>query len=158
MMTIRELLHAVKTAQAIPSNYRLARFLDVPETTVQRWNTGRNLPDDLMGVRLAELAGLDPGAVVAAIHAQRAPEGAARDLWAQVAKRLQSAAVVGGAVFLSGFLGGGLDGTALAKSVSTPGEGPAVYYVNWRLLRALCAVAYRSIRRFSTFSSGAAFA
>lgn len=94
MITTKELLARAKEAQGIPSNYRLARVLDIPETTVQRWNTGRNRPDDESAMRLAQLAGLDPCAVVAAIRAERSEDGPMRDLWESMAKRLQAAAAV----------------------------------------------------------------
>lgn len=114
MITTRELLAAVRAAQGIPSNYRLARLIDVPDTTVQRWNTGRNLPDDLMCVRLAELAGLDPSAVVAAIHAERAAAGPERELWTRIAERLQHGAIAAAVILSMGFWGGGPDGGAMA--------------------------------------------
>lgn len=91
MLTTADLLAAAKTAQHIPSNYRLARVLNVPDNTVQRWNTGRNKPDDEMAARLAELAGLDAGQVVASIRAERAEPGPMRDMWADVASRLARA-------------------------------------------------------------------
>lgn len=91
MLTTRDLLAAAKSAQGIPSNYRLARVLDVPETTVQRWNNGRSRPEDSLAVRLAEMAGLDAGQVVASIRAERAEPGPMRDLWVDVASRLARA-------------------------------------------------------------------
>lgn len=94
MLTTRDLLGAVKAAQGIPSNYRLARVLDVTEGTVQRWHTGKNQPDDAMAARLAGMAGLDIGYVVASMHAERAQEDGARKLWEQIAQRLQAAAAV----------------------------------------------------------------
>ena len=80
MLTTFDLLTAAKANSGIPSNERLARILDVPDNTVVRWNTGRNKPDDEMVRRLAELAGLDPAPVVAAIRAERAAPGPMRDL------------------------------------------------------------------------------
>lgn len=108
MLTTRSLLAAAKAARGIPSNYRLARALDVPERTVQRWSSGVSRPDDGHAAQLAELAGLDAGEVVASIRAERAEPGQMRDLWASVAARLHSAAM---AVFLALFvgIGGGPD-------------------------------------------------
>lgn len=96
MLNSRDLLAAVRAAQGIESNYRLSRLLDVPEKSVQRWNTGKHTPDDAMAVRLAELAGLDPAAVVAAMHAQRCTDDALRPILQRIAQR---AAQVGAAVF-----------------------------------------------------------
>lgn len=144
MLTTRELLAAVKTANSIPSNYRLARALDVPENTVQRWSTGRNLPDDTMCARLAAMAGLDAGYVVASVHAERAAAGPLRDLWASMAQRVKDSAhgalTVALAVILSLFVGGGPDAGAMAAQVThanapSSTENQSVYYVN--LLRWL---------------------
>lgn len=150
MLTTRDLLAAVKTAQSIPSNYRLARLLDVPEGTVQRWNTGRNLPDDLMAARLAELAGLDVAEVVASIHAERAAEGPARDLWKSIAERLHAAGAPALAVILSVLFLGGLheDSRAATRGyVASEGAAKAVdrLYIGaclarvWRQARHLLA-------------------
>ena len=91
MLTTFDLLTAAKANSGIPSNERLARILDVPDNTVVRWNTGRNKPDDEMVRRLAELAGLDPAPVVAAIRAERAAPGPMRDLWSGMAAMLSKA-------------------------------------------------------------------
>ncbi len=93
-----ELLAAVRTAQNIPSNYRLARVLGVTDKTVSRWQGGENAPDDPMVERLAALAGLDPDLVLVSMRAHRehTPEGRAR--WERIAHRLERAAVAACAV------------------------------------------------------------
>lgn len=162
MITTKELLTAAKVAQNIPSNYRLCRVLGVPDTTVQRWNTGRGRPDDDMARRLAELAGLDPGAVVAAIRAEREAEGPMHDLWANVARRLQAAALASLAAFLSGFVGGGPDAGAMAATLPTPGAAtPALpqkaadrLYIMSTALRWIA----RAFGRCSKYSNAPAFA
>ena len=100
MISTLELMAAAKSAQGIPSNYRLARVLDVPETTVARWHTGRGKPDDAFAARLAEMAGLDVGQVVAWIHAERAEPGPVRDLWTGIASRLARTSGAAAAVAL----------------------------------------------------------
>lgn len=120
MITTAELLAAAKARQGIPSNYRLARVLDVPESTVQRWNTGRGRPDDRYSAKLAELAGLDACEVVASINAERAEDGPMKEMWALMAKRLHghahAAALAFMALVLSLFVGGGPDAGAWAKA------------------------------------------
>ena len=148
-MDSRELLAAVRAAQGIPSNYRLARVLGLPDTTLQRWNTGSNTPDDMTAARLAELAGLEPGAVVAAMHAQRAKAPEERALWQGIAAKLQRAAATVGAAVLALFITIGPDG-----GVSLGGEAsaapvnsavPVLYIVrsSWRRL-------LRLVRRLSS--------
>jgi DNA-binding transcriptional regulator YiaG len=90
-MTAKELLAAVRAAQALPSNYALAKLLDTRENTLWRWNSGKNTPDDKMASHLATLAGLDPDVVVAAMQAQRASEPVERARWERIADRLKTA-------------------------------------------------------------------
>lgn len=116
MITTAELMAAAKRAQGIPSNYRLARVLDVPESTVQRWNTGRGRPDDAHAARLGELAGIDPGIAVASVRAEREGDGPMRSLWEGIAKKLERAGVAALAVFLSLWIGGGPDAGAQAAT------------------------------------------
>lgn len=104
MITSRELLAAARAAQGIESNYRLARVLDVPEKNIQRWNTGRNTPDDPMAVRLAEMAGLDPAMVLAAMYVQRTAGGPMSGVWQKIAQRMQAAAAVTAIVSVAGAL------------------------------------------------------
>lgn len=139
MMKTRDLLDAAKAARGLPSNYRLARELDVPEKTVQRWSTGRNFPDDVHAARLAELAGFDPGLVVAWINAERSTEGEARALWVSVAERLERAAVAACVTLsLLGF-SGGPDGGALARTAGNGAQSASggLYIMSTRLRRWL---------------------
>lgn len=141
MFTTLDLIEAAKTAQAIPSNYRLARVLEVPEGTVQRWNTGRNLPDDAACFRLAELAHLDPGFVVASIRAERAKDAAESMTWRKIAARLQAAGSAAAVVILSaGLLGVSFTPDAQARTPSPAqnrDSASSVYYVNRRIWRAV---------------------
>jgi transcriptional regulator with XRE-family HTH domain len=75
MLTVQSLLAQAKARQGIASNYRLAKVLGAGENTVSNWSHGRRVPDDEMSVRLAELAELPPGKVLASMHALREPEG-----------------------------------------------------------------------------------
>lgn len=145
MISTRELLEAAKSARGLPSNYRLARELDVPEKTVQRWNTGKNSPDDVHAAQLAVLAGLDPAEVVVSIRAERSTEPAMRSLWEGIAKKLERAGVAALAVFLSLWIGGGPDAGAQAATRASAQTAPVNISVDgsihWsgfiRLLRAL---------------------
>jgi len=75
MLTVQDLLAQAKARQGIPSNYRLARVIGAGDNTLSNWANGRTVPDDKMSVRLAEMAGLPPGKVLASMHALREPEG-----------------------------------------------------------------------------------
>ncbi|ABM94792.1 DUF3693 domain-containing protein [Methylibium petroleiphilum] len=154
MISTRELLEAAKSARGLPSNYRLARELDVPEKTVQRWNTGKNSPDDVHAAQLAELAGLDPAEVVVSIRAERSTEPAMRSLWEGIAKKLERAGVPLAllfAVILSAFFGfdGGPDaGAALLSSVAISAEN-GLYIMSthrWGLPDVVATAAPGSLR------------
>lgn len=119
-MTVRDLLAAVRAAQGIPSNYRLARVLGVTETTVQRWNTGANLPDDAMSARLAEMAGFDPDMVVASMHAERAHEPGERARWTRIAERLGTAAMLAVCAMVALWTTGTPDGGAYLSAAMLP--------------------------------------
>jgi transcriptional regulator with XRE-family HTH domain len=139
MIRTSELLAAVRAAQGVPSNYRLARLLDVPEKTVSRWNTGKHTPDDAMAQRLAELAGLDPGEVLASMAAERAGDEATRAAWRAIAERLAATAA---AVFFALGIGGGPDahaGQLDAGPVAVVAAG--VKIMSTAVRRALRAVA-----------------
>ncbi|MEO8805861.1 MAG: hypothetical protein ABI433_07255 [Burkholderiaceae bacterium] len=127
MLTTHELLALAKAKQNIPSNYRLARVLDAPESTVKRWNTGKGQPDDAYAAKLADLAGLDAGAVVASIRAEREASGPLHDLWVGIAKRLETAGLAALAVILSLFVGGGPDAGAMASTLVK--QAPALEHV-----------------------------
>lgn len=134
-MQTRELLAAVKAAQAIPSDYRLARFLGVTDNTVSNWQHGRRRPDDAMALRLAELAGVDPGAVLAGLAAERATDAGAAAAWRSVAARLASTAA---ALLVAFGIGGGPD--AHAGQLDQAGDRGSKDYVNCAraaILRAL---------------------
>ena len=87
-----ELLDAAKRAQGVESDYRLAKLLGVKagSSVVGTYRSGRNYPDDNIAQRLADLAGLDRGYVVACIHAERAGEGEG-GFWHRIADRLRAA-------------------------------------------------------------------
>ena len=85
------LLDAAKRKQSIPSNYRLARVLGVSDNTMTKWATGRSSPGDVYATRLANMAGLDPGVVLAELAAERSTDDETRDAWKSIAERLRHA-------------------------------------------------------------------
>ncbi|MFY7915873.1 MAG: DUF3693 domain-containing protein [Rubrivivax sp.] len=138
MVTIQELLSAAKTGAGIPSNYRLARVLGVSDNTVGNWQHGRAFPDDEMAARLAAMGHLDPGAVVASMHAQRASSEPQRALWSAMAKRLERAAVAACVVLSLGAWTGGPDGGALASTGDEAhASAPSGLYIMSTARRAL---------------------
>lgn len=115
-MNTQQLLDAAKAAQALPSDYALAARMGISRSAVSGYRHGRTRPDDTMAARLAELAGLDPDATVAAMHAQRAASEPERQRWERIAERLQRAGAAACVILSLGFWSGGPDGGALAST------------------------------------------
>ena len=98
MQTI-DLLDAVKARQGWPSDYRLAKALNIGTSRVGNWRTGRSTPDEVQTLKLAELAGVNPAYALVSIAAERAKRTEIRAAWEDAAKKLATAA----AVVLMGF-------------------------------------------------------
>lgn len=138
-MDTRSLLQAVKAAQGITSDYRLARFLGVTDNTVGNWQHGRSRPDDATAVRLAELAGLDAAEVLASLYAERASTDELRSIWRRLAERAHAAALAALTVILSLWIGGGPDGAAMASTpvASNGGHLSITQFTSYTLARML---------------------
>jgi hypothetical protein len=142
-MTARELLAAVRAAQGIPSNYALAKLLDVRERDLSRWNNGHNVPNDPIVVRLAELAGLDPAQVLPAIAAQRTTDTALRSVW----ERSALLAARGSGLAVAVLASVALNSEARAAGISPIFDGtPGLYIMSTRLALFLARLGHQ-VRR-----------
>lgn len=92
-MDSNSLLNAAQQAARIPSDYALAQRLGITRSAISSYRHGRSSPDDATAEKLAHLAGLDPDAVVLAMHAERARDEGERQRWERIARRLQVAAL-----------------------------------------------------------------
>jgi len=129
MIDTEGLIEAAKSHQAIPSDYALAKLLGVTPSLISGYHAGRSRPDDEMARRIAELANLDPGYVVACLHAERAKTDETRAVWQGIAKRLQHATAAGLAmVILSAGLTVSPDASAMGKAYS-PVESRGGMYI-----------------------------
>lgn len=77
MLTTQQLLDAAKSAQGAKSDYRLARLIGIGDNALYNYRHGRT-PDDSRAMRIAELAGIDPGYVLLCMAAERAKDDAQR--------------------------------------------------------------------------------
>jgi hypothetical protein len=98
MLTQAELLEAARRAQGDATTYRLGKLLGVTNAYIYHLAAGEALASPALALKLAELAKLEPGYVLACIEAERAArsgtsEGAtlARH-WRKVAERVRGAA------------------------------------------------------------------
>lgn len=104
--TSGELLDSLKEKTGARSDYALAKsVLKInPESLYQMRERG--LSDD-RAVQVAEMLGLDSGAVLAGVHAERAKSPAVRKAWEKLAATLRSGAAAAVFLFAVG-IGGGL--------------------------------------------------
>ena len=65
------LLDELKRANSLETDYQAAKLMGVTTSYTSQWRRGKPM-SDTSALRAAELAGLDPGYVLAAIAAERA--------------------------------------------------------------------------------------
>ena len=92
MHSTHELLEAAKHHSGLATDYKLGIVLGLSNSAVTNYRKGRSHPDDNVGRRLADLAGLDEGYVLACLHAERAKDEESRQAWQRIAKRLEGIA------------------------------------------------------------------
>jgi hypothetical protein len=89
MRTIVEVLDRAKTVQKVRSDYKLSLCVGIGESSLSAYRKGRNLPDEINCKKLADAMGEDPALLTVQMQAQRAKTDEARDIWLDIAKRLQ---------------------------------------------------------------------
>lgn len=85
-----ELLIAIKKHHGVESDYALARILKISRAALSDWRI-RGLSDE-RALQFATELGIDPGPVLAAIHAERSADPKVRKAWETIAKTIRSAA------------------------------------------------------------------
>lgn len=83
MQDLSEYLRNLKEQLSIQKKEELAAQLNIDEQKVSRWFNGEELPDDDSCIRLAFIAGDDPGKVLILKHLSSAPI-TARAFWEKV--------------------------------------------------------------------------
>ncbi len=89
LKTINHYLDAAKARHKLPSDYALAKKLEVGGSHISNYRTGRSHPDDAMAIHLARLLEIDPLEIIAAAHYHRAVrvnDVGGKKLWKQVHK------------------------------------------------------------------------
>ena len=128
-MKTLEFIDALKRQHSITSDYAAAQLLGLTRSQLSRYRNGKDYPSDDMAMKIADLMGLDPGYVVACIHAERAATEPTRQLWAGIAKRLERAGLAAAlAVFM--LLGVAIPDASHAKNAQfSVKAGGSEYYV-----------------------------
>ena len=88
LSTTVEFLDALRARLDIKSDYALRLSLDVTKAAVSDYRTGKSHFSDEVALRVAALLDLDPGYVLACIHAERTKRPLVRDAWEKVARGL----------------------------------------------------------------------
>ena len=79
-MNTIDILEATRTHLGITSDYALAKALCVTQTSISNYKMRRSIMDDDVALRIADILGLNPLAVIAMANSERAktPEMQAR--------------------------------------------------------------------------------
>jgi len=91
-MNVAQLLDRVLKNAGIRSDYALAAQLGVSRQRISHFRAGREIPGDAMAMRLATMADIDAGYVLASMHALRAKRSDERRAWESLAKKATIAA------------------------------------------------------------------
>ncbi|MDW5417059.1 hypothetical protein R6242_10830 [Iodobacter sp. CM08] len=83
MIDTKFLLLAVKSKHCAPSDYRLAKLLEVAKTTIYKYNNRFDKPNDITLSRISELLSVPSHVLYAAIHFERARDPATKLVWAE---------------------------------------------------------------------------
>lgn len=118
-MKTDEMLDAAKRKLQITSDYALAKALETSTAKIGQWRTGKRTPDEQACFQIAEILGIEPAAVIAAIRLDREKEPGKVEFWKrQAARYATSAGVV--ATLLAGSAQAGTLGNVAAHGNSTP--------------------------------------
>ncbi|HDR9314036.1 TPA: hypothetical protein QDB16_000475 [Burkholderia vietnamiensis] len=90
-----EYLDAVKAKLDLPSDYAAAKHLHVTRAAVSRYRNGDGTFDDTTAVRAAEILGIDPMEIIAAMNVERARDDETRALWERLWGKVTGVTVAG---------------------------------------------------------------
>jgi predicted transcriptional regulator len=93
MRTTAEFLDDLRRVHNLESDYQVAKLLQMHRQAISRYRQEKGTFDDQVAIRIAELLKVEPGYVLACMHAQRANEAGQRKVWERIAKRLATAAM-----------------------------------------------------------------
>lgn len=93
-MTTRDFLDAIKARYRLPSDYALAHFMGISKGIVSSYRVGKSGIGDQTALKVAKLLELDPGYVLACLHAERAHRDDVREIWQKTAQTLKGTAAI----------------------------------------------------------------
>jgi hypothetical protein len=89
MRTITEVLDRAKRVQKVTSDYKLSLTTGIGESSLFAYRNKGVLPDEINCKKLADAMGEDAALLTVEMQAQRAKSPEAREVWLNIAKRLQ---------------------------------------------------------------------
>lgn len=87
MLSTVELIERAKARAGNVTDYRLAKMIGVPSSTICNYQHGRSKPANPIAMRLAEIAGVDPVAAIAAVNIERTNSDDDRRVWELILSR-----------------------------------------------------------------------
>jgi hypothetical protein len=87
-MKTQEYLDAVKAKLELPSDYALAKRLEVTSSAISAFRVGKAHLGDDTALKVAEILGRDPIEVIAAAHAERAKNPEVQQVWEQLLEKI----------------------------------------------------------------------
>lgn len=115
MKTTNDYLDDIKALYGLPSDYAIAKKLDVMTSNIANYRAGRSRFDDFMALKVAELLGIETMEVIAAVNAERTKCPGVRDVWERVYNQAARGATLVLALFAL-YLAPAVDATVQAAS------------------------------------------
>ncbi|HEY8085315.1 MAG TPA: DUF3693 domain-containing protein [Methylophilaceae bacterium] len=88
MNTTIDYLDAVKIRHGVVSDYALAKILGISQPTISNYRVKLSPMDDKVCIRVAELLKIEPAAVLASVHIDRAKSEDEKKVWKSIYDRV----------------------------------------------------------------------
>lgn len=90
-MKTAEMLDAAQKKLGVNSDYALAKAMGITKGRIGHYRTGIRTPDEQACFQLADILGIDPAAVIAAVKAERETEPSKAAFWRMQAGKYAAA-------------------------------------------------------------------
>ncbi|WP_228892532.1 DUF3693 domain-containing protein [Pseudoduganella aquatica] len=89
-MKTPEYLDLVRERLQLPSDYALQKPLNVSKSQLSAYRTGKEPMSDAMALRVAEILGVNPGAILLDMHIERSKTPELRAVWSGLLDKLSA--------------------------------------------------------------------
>ncbi|MDH4275041.1 MAG: hypothetical protein OEW08_08385 [Gammaproteobacteria bacterium] len=94
MKTTLEFISDLKAKTGLDSDYAISKELGVTRNAISLYRTGKAFMGDETAMKVAKILDIDPGYVVACVHAEREKIPAVKAMWKHTAQALYGLAAV----------------------------------------------------------------